>query len=151
MSSLIFGSVGSIDIFGGGPLPPDLGGYPEETIEPTPRSPETVRALATRIASLLFAAGVPGSMVAVSEIHSEPGMRVVVLGRRLDQIPASVLRLVGADIGGATVGVEVRNLTEEEVKEFQGRKERPQYGALTIPAVRFTIRRISAEYGRDRC
>jgi hypothetical protein len=151
MSSLIFGPVGSVDLFGGEPLPPDLGGYPEESI-PSP-APESVRALATRIASLLFAAGIPGDMVGVG--GSPSTKHVVVLGRRLDQIPASVLRLVGADTDGASVSVEVLGLTKSQAQEFKTwtpvTRSSAQYGALTIPAVRFTIRRAGALFGYDRC
>jgi hypothetical protein len=152
MSSLIFGSV---DIFGGEetPLPPP-GGYAEEEIAPTSEHvPEPVRALATRVVSLLFAAGIQGDKVGMGPDDRFPSrMQVVVIGRRLDRIPASVLRLIGADSNGASVKIEtVRDLTEDEVRHFHTwtPDNRARYGAGVTPGVVFTVGllREPAQYG----
>jgi hypothetical protein len=104
MSSLIFGSIGSIDIFGG-ETSPSTGKMEEKLKNPRFRAflwavsegngpPPSVPVLdlATDILSLLFSAGFREDKVVLATSPTQ--VQIGVIGRTLETIPSSVLRFI---------------------------------------------------------
>ena len=136
--SRIFGTLG-MDLFGAevqGEGPPP-GRYPEERIErdifPVTKLSEASRSLGMRIASALFAAGVPGNSVIVTpDPRSSAITGIFVLERTIDQLPKSVLSLLGVDVNGAIAQVYARPISARELEHVTTPKvTKPRYGAVS--------------------